>query len=267
MRSFFYVPKLNINFQLYQLRETLAPILAQIIKRGNNMTTKFLFNRNPIKVGYANAIEQPTQEEVQGTPSLWNCSIEDALKYGGSLTKAAIGALNLRFDKKYIVVDTKVHMLMPNFCPAIPNWHTDGVPRGKGLRPESKDEPILFSQNHMSDSRFHLLVTGEGCLTEFITDAVELDVPRKAGEGNLYSILNEQVREKVRNSDLRTFTAPTCTPIEFDWFTIHRGTLAKLHEWRYLIRVTETDHMPPQTDLRKIMRTQQQVYVPTNFGW
>jgi hypothetical protein len=230
-------------------------------------TTKFTFNRNPIIVDYLKTIEQPTQEQIAGTPALWNCSLEDALKYGGDLTKAAIGALNLRFDRKYIVVDTKVHMLMPNMCPAIPNWHTDGVPRGLGLSPEVKAEPYIFAQNHMSDSRFHLLVTGEGCLTEFVKDAVELDIPKDTVRNNLYSTLNEQVREKVRNSDLRTFVAPSCTPIEFDWFTIHRGTLAELHEWRFLIRVTETDHMKPQTDLRKIMRTQQQVYVPTNFGW
>ncbi|MEC2506153.1 hypothetical protein P9X25_18565, partial [Bacillus cereus] len=75
-------------------------------------------------------IEQPSIDVLKNTPALWNASLDDALKYGGELTKAAIGAMNLRHDRKYIVVDTKVHMLMPGMCPAIPNWHSDGVPRG-----------------------------------------------------------------------------------------------------------------------------------------
>lgn len=229
-------------------------------------TKKFLFNRNGIKVGYDKAIEQPSVDVLKNTPALWNASLEDALKYGGELTKAAIGAMNLRHDKKYIVVDTKVHMLMPNMCPAIPNWHSDGVPRGNELRPEAKAAPDIFAQDYMRDSRFHLLVTGEGCLTEFITKPVELDVPAEPNTA-LYGMVNKQVRAMVAAGELDVFTAPSCTPIEFDWFDIHRGVQATKHEWRYLIRVTETDHMPPQTDLRQVLRTQQQVYVPTDFGW
>lgn len=229
-------------------------------------TAKFTFNRNPITVGYERAIQQPSNEVLKNTPALWNASLEDALKYGGELTKEAIGAMNLRFDKKHIIVDTKVHMLMPNMCPAIPNWHSDGVPRGEELRPEVKKEPNIFAQDKMSDSRFHLLVTGEGCLTEFIPNPVELDVPADP-DTVLYQMINEQVRSKVSKGELDVFTAPSCTPVEFDWFDIHRGVQAKNHEWRLLIRVTETDHMEPQTDLRQIIRTQQQVYVPTDFGW
>lgn len=229
-------------------------------------TSKFQFNRNRIKIGYSKAIKQPTMDVLKSTPALWNASLEDALRYGGELTKAAIGAMDLHFDRKYIVVDTKVHMLMPGMCPAIPNWHSDGVPRGSELRPEAKADPNIFAQEKMSTTRFHLLVTGEGCLTEFIRQPVELDVPEEP-DTKLYGMVNEQVREKVASGELEVFTAPTCTPIEFDWFDIHRGIEATKHEWRYLIRVTETDHMPPQTDLRQIIRTQQQVYVPTNFGW
>ncbi|MGN4665786.1 hypothetical protein ACTFRP_07850 [Bacillus cereus group sp. MYBK234-1] len=229
-------------------------------------TSKFQFNRNPIRVLEYREIEQPSIDVLKNTPALWNASLDDALKYGGELTKAAIGAMNLRHDRKYIVVDTKVHMLMPGMCPAIPNWHSDGVPRGSELRPEAKANPNIFAQEKMSTSRFHLLVTGEGCLTEFVGQPVELDVPAEPST-RLYGMVNQQVREKVAAGELEVFTAPTCTPIEFDWFDIHRGVEATKHEWRYLIRVTETDHMPPQRDLRQVIRTQQQVYVPTDFGW
>jgi hypothetical protein len=223
---------------------------------------KLLFNRNPLK--YGKSIEQPSTEIIKNTPQLWNASLEDALKYGGELTKAAIGAMDLKFDRKYIIVDTKIHMLMPGFYPAIPSWHTDGVPRGEELRPDVKGAPDIHAQEWMTPSRFHLLVTGEGCLTDFVTTPIELNVPDEPNT-ELYKMIHDQIEE--RKNDLEITTIPTCTVVEWDWWNIHRGVKAQKHEWRYLIRVTETDHMQPQTDLRQIFRTQIQVYVPESFGW
>jgi hypothetical protein len=226
---------------------------------------KFVFNRNGFKLG--NTIPQPSQEQIKNTPALWNADLDTALKYGGELTRQAIGALNLRFDRKYIIVDTKIHMLMPNTYPALPSWHSDGVPRGIMLDPSAKQPPNIFAQEELSDSRFHLLVTGEGCLTQFLKEKnVELIVPDEPSS-TLYKTVNQQVRLGVADGALTPYTVPTCTAVEFDWFELHRGVQATKHEWRFLIRVTETDHMTPQTDLSKIIRTQQQVYVPLDFGW
>lgn len=221
---------------------------------------KVLFNRNALHTG--ESIEQPSTELIKNTASLWNASLEDALKYGGELTKSAIGAMNLRMDKKFVLVDTKVHMLVPGFYPAIPSWHTDGVPRGAELKPDSKGDPDIQAQEIMNPSRFHLLVTGEGCLTEFADEAVFLDVPNEPST-QLYKMVNEQ----MKTLDLKIKPIPTCTVLEWDWWNLHRGIQAKKHEWRFLIRVTETDHVEPQKDLRQIIRTQQQVYVPESFGW
>lgn len=224
-----------------------------------------LFNRNPIKEG--KNIEQPSVSEIKNTPQLWNASLDDALKYGGDLTKAAIGAMNLRFDRKHIIVDTKIHMLMPGMYPAIPSWHTDGVPRGSKRRPDSKGAPDILAQEEMSPSRFHLLVTGDGCLTEFIRRPVSLHVPDEPSPV-LYKMVNDQIEQLIETDEWTTVSMiPSCTVWEWDWWTLHRGVKANHHEWRYLIRVTETDHMEPQTDLRQILRTQIQVYVPESFGW
>lgn len=221
-----------------------------------------LFNRNDIKIG--NQIEQPTTEEIKNTPQLWNASLEDALKYGGELTKSAIGAMNLRFDKKHIIVDTKIHMLMPGFYPAIPSWHTDGVPRGAELKPDGKGSPNIFAQEKMDASRFHLLVTGDGCLTDFVTTPTFIDIPEQA-DTNLYKLVHDEIEK--RKDELEIVTTPSCTVVEWDWWNIHRAVKATKHEWRYLIRVTETDHMQPQSDLRQVLRTQIQIYVPESFGW
>lgn len=247
------------------------------------------FNRNPLVVG--KSIEQPSQELVKNTLGLWNCSVEDALKYGGDLTRAAIGAMNLQNKHKYIVVDTKVHMLMPGFCPAIPGWHTDGVPRGEKGNSVSAGLPDISLQEEAKSHKFHLLVTGKGCLTEFVSENnIQIDVPDEPSDA-LYSLMTKEIsirvdpNAQIPGSDtinvararklyplhykpkLTTHRVPSCSVVEFDWWDIHQGTIATEKEWRFLIRVCETDLYAPKTDLREIVRTQQNVYIPHEFGW
>lgn len=224
-----------------------------------------LFNRsNP---AFGKAIEQPSEELVKNTLGLHNASLEDALKYGGELTRAAIGAMNLQLTKKNIIVDTKIHMLLPGMCPAIPGWHTDGVPRGNSLDPTVKQAPNIHAQEEMDSPIFHLLVTGESCLTSFIKERnFKLEVPNEPST-KLYQTVSKQVNEKVKTGELTSYEAPSCVPIMWDWWEIHTGIPAKKHEWRFLIRVTESDIQEPKTDLRDIIRTQQQGYMPMEFGW
>ena len=223
------------------------------------------FNRN--KLEYGRTISQPSEELIKNTPSLHNASLEDAIKYGGELTKQALSAMNLTFSKKHIIVDTKVHMLMPKFSPALSGWHTDGVPRGTELNPTAKQPPNILAQEEMDDSIFHLLVTGEGCLTKFLVeDNIELAVPAEP-DTSLYKLVNQQVKDMVDAGILTEMEIPSCTAVKWDWFDLHTAQPAKKHEWRFLIRVTETDLHEPKTDLRDIIRTQQQVYLPSNFGW
>jgi hypothetical protein len=229
------------------------------------MYSKMLFNRNLPDIG--KAIPQPSQELIKNTLGLHNASLEDALKYGGDLTRQALGAMDLTFTKKYITVDTKIHMLLPNMCPAIPGWHTDGVPRGLALDPTSKGKPNIQSQEMLDSPIFHLLVTGESCLTHFVADRdIELNVPSEP-DTKLYKMVSNQVQQKVAAGELDTYEAPSCTAIKWDWWELHTGVQAKSHEWRFLIRVTESDIVKPKTDLRDIIRTQQQGYMPLEFGW
>lgn len=245
------------------------------------------FNRRPPILGPT--IEQPPQELVKNTPSLWQADLDTAVRYGGELTHAALGAMNLRGDKRFTVVDTKVHMLMPGQCPAIPGWHTDGAPRllaspqdltgHLAHSPTGQGPPDLRVQEHWGEEgrtpRFHLLVTGHGCLTEFLWNPLTIDIAEVASP-DLYAELTTVVEQKrgldyVAGEDLATSFrfAPSCTVIEWDWWNLHQGILAQQREWRFLIRVTESDyHEPlPPSRLPEIIRTQQMVYTPMRFGW
>lgn len=225
--------------------------------------TKVLFSRNPLVYGKS-LLFTPSTLDIKSTPGLWTASVDDALRYGGDLTRAAISAINIRGDRKYVVVDVKVHMLMPGFAPAILGYHTDGVPRGPERNPASKHDPDILAQEDptLRSPRYHLLVTGTGCLTKFVQNPIELEVPDEP-DPSLYKLITQQ----VRRINPHTVSIPSCQVVEWDWWNIHTGVLAQKHEWRYLIRVTETDFIQPQSDLREILRTQQQVYVPAEFGW
>lgn len=231
------------------------------------------FNRRPLK--FAGTIEAPSDDLIRNTLGLVGASAEDAARYGGDVTRAALSAMNLRNDRKYVVVDVKVHMLMPGMSPAIPGWHTDGVPRSSDGNPRGDQAPDLQAQEEIDAcaraTHYHLLTTGLGCLTEFfVIPAVELTLPM--GTAKLYSAMTEQVealreRMKPRYGPTSVVIAPSCGVVEWDWWNIHRGVIATKREWRYLIRVTETDFLAPTRDLRDVIRTQQQVYAPLTFGW
>lgn len=221
------------------------------------------FNRNaPV---FGNVIEEPSTDLIKNTFGLFRASVEDALRYGGDITREAIGAMNIRNDKKYVLVDVKVHMLMQGFCPAIPGWHTDGVPRPK-MSQSGKGAPDIELQESMDSPRFHLLTTGDHCSTMFAKARnIMVNVP-SVPSNRLYADINKQMEERVQAGTYQTMTAPRQV-VEFDWWELHTAVYASKFGWRYLIRVTESDTMAPLTNLRDIIKTQAQVYTPANIGW
>lgn len=224
-----------------------------------------LFNRNPLVL--AGTIEAPPVSEIKNTFALWNASYDDAVRYGGEITREALRAMNLRHDRKNIIVDTKIHMLIKGMCPAIPGWHTDGVPRSPDKDPSGKDPPDTFAQE--GDTRFnryHILVSGEGCLTQYINRPIQVPIPDQPSY-DVYNLMSKSISGRVKEDPSLVMTIPSCQVVEFDWWDIHTGTIATKNEWRYLIRVCESDYYQPRKDLRDVIRIQTQVYAPTNFGW
>lgn len=235
--------------------------------------SKMLFNRNPVMVG--ESIPEPSQDAIENTFNLRQVSLEDAARYGGSVTREALGAMKFVGDRKYIIVDTKVHFLLPGMCPSIPGWHNDGVPRGNDLLPQDTGAPMPHAMEHralmgITEPRYHLLVTGTHCPTRFLDHEIEIKLP--ADSRKLYEEMSKQVQSHVdeyfNNKGLDcTFVSPASTVLTWDWWTVHTAQLATGRGWRYLIRVTETDYIPPRTNPSDFIRTQNNVYSPIEFGW
>lgn len=226
--------------------------------------TAIAFNRTAPVIGAS--IPDPPQELIESSLNLRQVSLEDAARYGGLITRQALGAMNLRGDRKHIVVDTKVHLLMPGWVPAIPGWHTDGVPRGTEMNPGGRGAPNLRAQVEglASAPRYHLLVTGEHCPTRFMAGAFDFELDLDGGS-ELYTEITRQAQDAA--GTFETLTTPPSTVVEWDWWNVHTAQQATARGWRYLIRVTETDHIVPRTDPADFIRTQNQVYAPMDFGW
>lgn len=124
--------------------------------------------------------------------------------------------------------DVKVHMLMPEQFPCIPNWHYDNVPRVNGKQDFSKCDYT---------KPMYLWLSGEP-LTEF--DVLDGD----------------------------SFKIKPQTWVKFNQGDMHRGTASKEFTWRGFIRASHRDILPANKNGLNPLRRHSQVYLDSNnFTW
>lgn len=127
------------------------------------------------------------------------------------------------------LADVKVHMLMPNQYPCIPNWHRDFLPRDsdnkrvRGIKPSKK--------------KMYMWVSGDP-LTEY-----------RSASGEIY-------------------TKPAREWHSFTQWNVHRGAPAKSFTWRCFIRVIPKEFVHECTKNMGTVRRHCQVYLdPEKFSW
>ncbi|QSM04708.1 hypothetical protein PROPHIGD54-2_130 [Mycobacterium phage prophiGD54-2] len=230
------------------------------------MSNHYWFNRNPVVIGPRAYAEPPGL--IEATPNLRRASLSNAALFGGPLLRQLLQSAPIVGDHKHILVDTKVSMLMPGWWPAIPGWHTDGVPRysvtDKTVTPANWGMPSLPLQNDRSLEgyypRYHTLHVGNDCPTVFIDGLMHLPIEHDDDE-QMYS---EMTRRIDGCTTLRKLVAQEAVWHSWDWWNIHQASQATERGWRLLIRITESDQPPADSDF---IRSQNQVYVPREFGW
>lgn len=227
--------------------------------------TNYRFNQAPLDVTPMEGFSTTAAglpEMVEATPNLRQASLSNAVLFGGPLVRDLLEQVPLGGKHSEVFVDTKVSMLMSGWYPAIPGWHTDGVPRPNG-RPSLASQ-IGFSGGGVRNV-YHSIIVGNPCLTEFQnTPDLTLDLTHGEDEG-LYSEMDQYLSRDDNTLDTVTLSPLPGYWVTWDWWQIHRAVAATQRGWRLLIRVTESDLQGPRhTDF---IRTQNQVYVPTHFGW
>jgi len=208
---------------------------------------------------YPEFMMEPWNEaEIKNEPMLFNCSYKFARGMGGPITANFLDLLCgvWTCDLNEIIIDSRVHMLMKDWWPAIPGYHHDDVPRSRKdgqpnyVNPEYKSEHIMC------------LLNGDICPTEFALGKAEFpEVP----EGELYYRMWHPIVEQYINEDkLKKWIPPSGRLIWFNWQTWHQATQAVKGGWRWFIRVSRNTNRKPTNEIRR----QVQVYLTDPFkGW
>jgi len=185
-----------------------------------------------------------TEEEIKREPILYQCSYDHALRYGGPITKEVLTQL----PHGDCLVDTRVHMLMPGWYPAIIGFHLDFVPR------ELPNSQPNLEKTH---NQIHYMATiGDSSIPEFVIEPLEVSID-ESGKTNVYTQLNEHV-EKINP---RLMKATPNNIWKFSSHDVHRATAATKAGWRYFIRVSYNTGVEP----KNTKRTQVQVYLPEGY--
>lgn len=194
--------------------------------------------------------------ELKNEPMLFGCDGVTAFALGGELTRKFINALSPEFLKaKDLIIDSRVHMLMPGWFPCIPGYHHDDVPRERADKQPEYHNPSYRSKHC-------LLLLGGGSATDFALGKAEFDdVPL----GKVYyKEWHPKVIEKLNSGELTKYSAEFGRMIYFDDRTWHQGTPAYENGWRFFIRASINTGRKPTNELRR----QVQVYLEHPMeGW
>ena len=207
-----------------------------------------------------------SNDEIKNEPMFFNSDMKYGLEHGGPITKSFLMSLPEHWKSEPLVFDSRVHMLMPGWFPAIPGFHHDDVPRPEipvGQHFATAGQPDYDNPRYLSE---HIigLVNAEVCPTEFALGNCFMNaVP----DGEVvYRQWHKEVEALLAKGQLTRFVAPDRTLIQFDWQTFHSGTKAVRNGWRWFGRVSRnTDRVKTITNE---IRRNAQVYLEFPMeGW
>lgn len=202
---------------------------------------------------------------IKNEPMLFNCDLEGAKKLGGPITYAFTNLLPDEWLQAPLVIDSRVHMLMPGWYPCIPGWHHDDVPRTRS------DGQPNYGAGQCRSQHVIALINGDICPTIFATGTEFFEEPSLGR--TIYADWHHVVEQKVREGNLALETAMSNRFVFFDDRTWHRCQPANRTGWRFFIRASRyfsPDGEPiargnPRTNE---VRRQVQVYMDDpNVGW
>lgn len=192
-------------------------------------------------------------EVIKSQPMLHRATREFALEHGGWIADRFLETLPRSWSN--ILIDSRVHMLMPGMYPCIPGWHHDDVPREREDGQPEYSDPSYRAQHCLA-------VFGDCSLTEFALGEHEIEIPPVGTK--IYKELSPLVEQHCAEGKLTRWTVPEGKLVYFDWLSWHRGVEAHKRGFRYFIRATRYSKLEPRNEIR----VNANVYMPVlDEGW
>jgi hypothetical protein len=202
---------------------------------------------------------------VKYEPMSFNCDLDNAYNLGGEITENFINRLPDSWTAGPLVIDSRVHMLMPGWFPCIPGWHHDEVPRTR------IDGQPNYAPGQIRSEHIMVLINGDICPTEF---ALGLNITLEEPELGkiIYEYWHRDVEVLIKNKSMWVQKVESGKLYRFDDRSFHRGTAAIAGGWRYFARATrylkDGIVIAPPKVLANETRKQVQVYLQNPMqGW
>jgi hypothetical protein len=154
-------------------------------------------------------------------------------------------------------VDVRIHRLYPGNFPAYPGWHCDGEYRETYFsQPDMYKIPV---HNHLTATvSSHINGVSN---TEFLCNSLEVEIESADMDNRFW----RQVHAHV-NCGSPTQMIPDGELVQFDSWTLHRCTAAKIRGWRLFFRMSMWHK--PYLGEEGMLSKQEQVYLVTQGeGW
>jgi hypothetical protein len=196
-------------------------------------------------------------DDIKNEPMFFNSDFRFAYDNGGKITKSFLDALPEDW-KENIVFDSRVHMLMPGWYPAIPGYHHDDVPRTTTNGQPDYETPTYKSEHILA------LVNAKVCPTKFIIGKCKM--PTVSDDDLIYRKWHKEIVSLIEKGEVAVVEAPDKQLVYFDWESFHTGDKAVSSGWRWFGRVSrKTDRI---NNITNEIRKQVQVYLEFPMeGW
>lgn len=209
-----------------------------------------------------NIMRNFTQEDVKNETMFFSADLEFAWNAGDRITRDFIRSLpdNWR-NRPNLILDTRVHMLMKGWLPAIGGYHCDDVTR---LNRNDK-QPDMTDANWKSE-HITALIGGEISATEFIIGNMQLEVPED-GEGVVYKRCHKQIEKMLedKSDNIKQVFIPSNHLVEFNHNTFHKATKATEFGFRWWARLSS--YGSPRVVHNEIRKNANVYIVSEQEGW
>ncbi len=205
-------------------------------------------------------------EAIKNEPMFFNCDAGFAYDNGGPITRSFLANLPAAWIRQRLVFDSRVHMLMPGWYPAIPGYHHDDVPRPPipvGQHFITAGQPDYDNPAYRAQHIFGL-VNAEVAPTDFAVGRCTM--PEVPDRELIYRCWHGEVERLLAAGELQRVSAPDRRLIHFDCDAFHTGVKALASGWRWFGRASiNTDRVHKVTNE---IRRQAQVYLEFPMeGW